>query len=166
MSTNLIAKIAGENFTLLATEVMKKDEHGNKVGTGRFWHCFRVDDRTSFGVVWDALAPSLPTSIEIDGHKVDLDHDLQDASYTDRKTGKVTVRKVRHLQAKGSGTFTSPTLGEDRAYSVTITDTGDDVWNITVKVNRGKGGGGTVSPVSKLERAAANRAKLAAFLAA
>lgn len=165
MSTNLIATIAGEDFTLLATEVTKKDEHGNKVGTGKFWHCFRVDDRTSFGVVWDALAATLPTSIVIDGVTVPLEVAKQDATYTDRLTKKVKVRTTRHMQAKGSGTFDSTTLHEPRAYSVTITDTGDDVWNITIKVNRGNGGG-TVSPVSKLERAAANRAKLAAFLAA
>jgi hypothetical protein len=164
MTTNLNMTLAGTTLPLLATEVKKKDEHGNKVGTGKFWHCFRVDDRTSFGVTWDALAKTLPTSIVIDGATLPLEIVQQDESYTDRMTKKVKFRTTRHLQAKGAGTFESTTLGEPRAYSVTITDTGDDVWNITVKVNRGNGGG-TASPVSKQARTASNAAKLAAFMA-
>ena len=162
MSTNLTTVIAGHKLPLLATEVMKKDEHGNKVGTGKFWHCFWIDGRTMFGVSIPALDASLPTSIEIDGYKVDLTVELQAPSYEDRLTKKTVVRKNRHMQAKANGTFESVTLNEQRSYSVTITDTGDDVWNVTVKVNRGAG---SVSPESKHEKAAANAAKLAAFLA-
>ena len=162
MSTNLSTVIAGHKLPLLATEVMKKDEHGNKVGTGKFWHCFRIDARTMFGVSIPALDSALPTSISIDGHKVDLTVEMQAPSYEDRLTKKTVIRKVRHLQAKANGTFTSPTLGEDRAYSVTITDVGDDLWNIKVSVNRGSG---SVSPESRKGQATSNAEKLAAFLA-
>jgi hypothetical protein len=166
MSVNLSTVIAGTTLPLKATEVMKKDETnplGPKVGTGKFWHTLRKETGpVQFGVKVPALDAQLPTSIEIDGHTVDLTIAMQDASYTNRMTKKVVVRKERHLQATADGTFTSPTLGEVRAYGVTITDTGDDVWNIKITVNRGNGGGGTVSPVSKQASAAAT---LAAFLA-
>lgn len=170
MSVNLSTVIAGTPLPLRATEVMKKvtetingKEVTTKVGTGKFWHCLRkATGPMQFGVKVSALDAQLPTSIEIDSHTVDLTIAMQDASYTDRKTKKIVVRKERHLQAKAAGTFTSPTLGEVRAYDVTITDTGDDVWNVKIVVNRGNGGGGTVSPVSKQASAAAT---LAAFLA-
>ena len=165
MSTNLTTVIAGHKLPLLATEVMKKDEHGNKVGTGKFWHCFRLPTSKAvmFGLKYPALDVALPTSIEIDGHEVALTVEMQSATYEDRVTKTVKVRNERHLSAKGNGTFTSPTLGEDRSYSVTITDLGDGTWNIKISVNRGSG---SVSPESRQAKATANAEALAAFLAA
>ena len=163
MSTNLSTVIAGTKLPLLATEVTKKSADGTRVGTGKFWHCFRTPDSKAvmFGLKWDALAASLPTSISIDGHDIDLAVEMQSASYEDRATKKTVVRKERHLQAKANGTFTSPTLGEERSYSVTITDVGDDLWNIKVSVNRGSG---SVSPETRKSQATSNAEKLAAFL--
>jgi hypothetical protein len=168
MSTNLSTTIAGTTLPLRATEIMKgtgvKGADGKeiKVGTGKFWHTLRkADGPTMMGVRLPALDTALPTSIEIDGHEVDLDIEMQEATQTDFRTKKVTVRKVRHLQAKAKGTFESTTLNEPRAYSVTITDIGDGLWNVTVKVNR-VGGSGSVSPESKQASAAAT---LAEFLA-
>ena len=166
MSTNLSTVIAGVKLPLLATEVTKKTTVNGvvtRVGTGKFWHYFRTPDSkaTMFGLKWDALAPQLPTSISIDGHDIDLDVDLQSATYEDRATKTTKVRKERHLQAKANGTFTSPTLGEERSYSVTITDVGDDLWNIKVSVNRGSG---SVSPETRKGQATSNAAALAAFL--
>lgn len=163
MSTNLSTVIAGTKLPLLATEVTKKLTDGTRVGTGKFWHCFRTPDSKAvmFGLKWDALALSLPTSIEIDGHDIDLNVELQSATYEDRKTQKTVVRKERHLQAKANGTFHSTTLDEERSYSVTITDVGDDLWNIKVSVNRGSG---SVSPETRKGQATSNAAALAAFL--
>ena len=169
MSTNLSTVIADTTLPLRATEIMKKVtsiEHGKpvvaKVGTGKFWHTLRkTDGPIMFGVRLPALDAELPTSIEIDGHTVDLSIALEDESYTDRFTKKVKVRKVRHMQAKAKGTFESTTLNEPRAYSVTISDIGDDLWNVKVDVHR-TSGTNSASPESKQAAAAAT---LAAFLA-
>src|ERR1035437_7183377 len=108
MSTNLSTVIAGVKLPLMATEVTKKTTVNGvvtRVGTGKFWHYFRTPDSKAvmFGLKWDALAPQLPTSISIDGHDIDLDVDLQEATYQDRATKKTVVRKERHLQAKANG---------------------------------------------------------------
>ena len=159
--SNLRMVIAGTSLPLLETEVLK-----NNVGTGKFWHCFRLPNHkpTMFGLGWAPLSATLPTSVEIDGEHIALTKGLTAATSTNFTT-KVVTAKVQRNKVSASGTFHPVTIGEQRAYSVSISETTDGQWNIKVSINRGQG---SVSPEQRRDTARArnqaNQAALAAFM--
>lgn len=142
--------VAGTTLPILETPVKDKDHT---------YYAFRLPNEKAspYGIGWDALATTLPTSVTIDGQYIALQASLTPAEDKDGKP------KVQRNRVSGRGTAAFPSIGE-KAYSVSISETTSGLWNIKVTLNRG-----SATPESRQATAqakvAANRAAMLAFLA-
>lgn len=153
---NVTLTIAGRDLKM--TEALVKNRTD-----GRTWFYFGMaKNAASFGQTIPALAPELPTSVEINGAEVPLTLGKTAASYKDRET-KVEVivpENERRARAAGQHVLEIPGLDEKRDVNVAISMTKHGQWNVKVKVTRA--GDSSVSPEAANEKA---QKALAALLA-
>ena len=153
---NVILTLAGKNFRM--TEVAVKGRTD-----GRTWFYFGADKRgMGFGQELPALAPELPTSVELNGVEVPLTLGKTAASYKDRKTNVEVIipEDQRRPRAAGQHVLEIPGLDEPRDVNVAVSITKAGTWNVKVKITRH--GDNSVSPEAANERA---QKALAALLA-
>jgi len=143
------------NFTLSGTGLVLMETAVKGRTDGRTYHCFRKPNQGSgfSGVQIPALAKTLPTSITIDGVKIDLVVGKSPASYEQRDgTTKIVPEEDRRPQSTGTRVVTLPSLGEERNVSVKVTLRADGEWNVKITVNRA-GGASSVSPEERAAKA-------------
>ena len=151
MSTKTVKMVVADVELPIAETPVKDHDHT--------YYAFRLPNKPAspYGVAWAKLADELPTSVTVDGEHIPLEKSLTPA--VDRE-GKPKVQRNR-VSARGKAFFTS--LGEEKAYAISISETTDGGWNIKVTLNRGNG---SVSPEKRAEQAATKRAANAAAMAA
>jgi hypothetical protein len=118
-------------------------------GHDHTYYALRLPNKPAspYGLPWKKLADELPTKVTIDGQTINLEAGKTPA--VDQQ-GKPKVQRNR-VAGRGSRLF--PSIGEEKAYAVSISETTTGGWNIKVTLNRGSG---SVSPE---QRAATSRAK-------
>lgn len=107
----------------------------------------RVD--TGFGVKVPAMAKALPKSVTLidqDGTELVLSLEKAPSTYIDRDTKVVKERKNPGVRHQSKVTLS----GEEKQVKVSISDVGNDAWNLKVTVSGISGGGGGGSQVRQV----------------
>jgi hypothetical protein len=146
--------INGATLPILETEA----KSGNKYFTLREPH----HKNGMTGIAIPALAETLPTSVQVDGITIPLEHGLTAATSRDEAGVTITIpENERRLRASGSATATFPTIGEERTATVAISLRKDGGWQVKITVNRGTG---AASPANAAKRQATTMAALQALM--
>lgn len=104
---------------------------------------------TGFGVKVPAMDTSLPKSVTLvdqDGTKHVLKLEAAPATYVDRDSKKTVERKNPGVRTQQKLVLS----GDEKQVKVSISDLGEDTWNLKVTVSGISGGGGNGSPVRQV----------------
>lgn len=165
-TSTTVADVERVGFTiagldLAARRAQSHDKEGN-VRAGVFHHSFwATNPKTgSYGQQLPALAPSLPTSVTVDGVEFALEQGFTASEKKNPKT-KVVTKVTPRPKATFDGQVSLPSFGDTkRQLKVIVSVRQDGTWNVIVMITD------VPSPVSPEEKAARAEKKAETNLAA